>query len=73
MAIEFFFDVGDVEEQFASRLRISAGLAYIFSAAWSADINLIVQESRSNLTQEFTTSDIILQVDLRHRRPALAH
>ena len=73
VSIELFFDVGDVEEQFASRLRISAGFAYIFSAAWSADINLIIQESRSSVTRAFTTSDIIIQVDLRHRRPALLH
>jgi hypothetical protein len=52
---------------------ISAGFAYVFSAAWSTDINLIIQESRSSVTGDFTTSHIILQVDLRRRRPAFAH
>ena len=73
VSIELFFDGGGIQEQFGSRLRISAGFAYVFSATWSTDINLIVQESRSTDTGDFTTSDIILQVDLRRRRPALAH
>ncbi len=73
LSIEIFFDGGGIEEQFGSRLRISAGFAYVFSATWSTDINLIVQESRSTDTGDFTTSDIIFQVDLRRRRPALAH
>ncbi len=73
VSIELFFDGSGITEQFGSRLRISAGFAYIFSAAWSTDIILIVQESRSTETGNFTTSDIILQVNLRRRRPALAH
>jgi len=72
VSIEFFFDGGDLEEQFASKLRISAGFAYIFGA-WSIDINLIVQESKNTETGNFTTSDIIFQVDLRRRRPVLLH
>lgn len=73
VSIELFFDASDIKEQFGSKLRISVGFAYVFSAAWSTDINLIIQESRSTETGNFTTSDIILQVDLRRRRPALVH
>jgi len=61
MSIEVFFAGDDVKEQFGSRLRISAGLAYIVDSRWSADINLINQESRD------TGSG-----DVRHRRPTLA-
>ena len=72
VSIEVFFGRDDVKEQFGSRLRISAGLAYIINPQWSADVNLIIQESRNTQTGTFTTNDIIFQVDLRHRRPALA-
>ena len=72
VSIELFFDGGDLQEQYASKLRISAGFAYIFGA-WSTDINLIVQESKNTETGDFTTSDIIFQVDLRRRRPVLLH
>jgi hypothetical protein len=69
----FFADSGDIQEQFGSTLRLAAGVSYIVNKEWSGDASLIFEKSRdTEAGGDFRTSTIMLRIDIRHNRPAIA-
>jgi hypothetical protein len=63
---EWFVPLGEPDERFASRQRIRAGVGYRRSARWSVEVLYIWGRSRDTSEEEFTTSDNIVNLRLRH-------
>lgn len=74
ISAEFFFsDTEDIQEQFGSTLRLSAGISYIVNDEWSGDASLIFEKSRDTEAEgNFRTTTIMLRFDVRHNRPVIA-
>ncbi len=69
----FFSDTGDIQEQFGSTLRLTAGISYIVNDEWSGDASLIFEKSRdTEVNGDFRTTTIMLRFDVRHNRPVIA-
>jgi len=69
----FFSDPDDVQEQFGSTLRLTAGISYIVNDEWSGDASLMFESSRdTEAGGEFRTTTIMLRFDIRHNRPFIA-
>ncbi len=63
---EGFSDLGsDTSEFFAARLRLTAGLGYVFSKNWTLEFRYTAQKSRDTVTGSFATNDHILDLRIR--------
>jgi hypothetical protein len=63
---EAFSDLGsDTSEFFAARLRLTAGLGYVFSKNWTLEFRYTAQKSRDTVTDSFATNDHILDLRIR--------
>lgn len=69
----FFANREDIQEQFGSTLRLSAGVSYIVNDEWSGDASLIFEKSRdTDSGGDFRTTTVMLRFDVRHNRPVIA-
>ena len=65
--IEIFVDLGEsATEKYAHRSRLMAGLGYVFSSAFRAEINYYINGSRNTLKENFTQTDQIFQLAFKH-------
>jgi len=62
---EWFIPVSDPTERFANRQRIRAGLTYRHSVSWRFAALYIWNRSRDTTTEPFTTSEHIVDVQLK--------
>ena len=65
LSIELFSQPEVVIEQVSNRLRIDAGLGYVFGELWVGEFHLIIQRSRSGLADKFRTADLIFRFELK--------
>ena len=63
---EWYIPLGDVEERFANKQRVRAGLGYRRDAAWRFEALYIWTRSRNTIEDGFTTSEHI--IDIRVKR-----
>jgi hypothetical protein len=63
---EWFWTTQDLDERFASKQRVRAGIGYRHSYAWRFEALYIWDRSRQTATDEFTRADSA--IDLRVRR-----
>jgi hypothetical protein len=62
LSAEGFADFGgDLEETFADRLRVTAGLGYIMDDNWGLELTYTAQRSRGTTGEEFKTTDHIVR------------
>jgi hypothetical protein len=61
----FFIKDQDVQERFANRLRIRAGLGYRFSYALRIELMYTLQQSKNTLDGDFFTSDNIFRFRIK--------
>lgn len=52
---------GDLEEVFADRLRVTAGLGYVLNDNWGFELTYTAQKSRNTTEMNFTTTDHIVR------------
>ncbi len=65
---EFFVPIGsEVEEFFAERARFTAGLGYVFSKSWTAELRYAWQRSRDNVGMDFQTTDQFIEFRIKTR------
>jgi hypothetical protein len=66
ISAEGFFDVGEeTSDFFGDRLRLDAGLGYIFNYVWTAEFHAILQESRSSADEAFAATDLIFRFQIK--------
>ena len=64
---EFFFVLDkNLHERYANRYRFRAALGYRLSYTWRFELMYTLQESRNTIGSEFTTTDNIFRVRVRH-------
>ncbi|MCI0447938.1 hypothetical protein L0244_20340 [bacterium] len=64
---EWFIPISDVQERFANKQRIRAGLGYRRNFKWQFEALYIWTRSRKNADEHFTTSDNILDIRVKYR------
>jgi hypothetical protein len=63
---EWFVPLGEPDERFANRQRIRAGFGYRRNARWRFEALYIWGRSRNTASDNFTTSDNILNLRMKH-------
>jgi hypothetical protein len=66
MDVEWLFTSEDVEERFANRFRVRAGIGYRLSYVSRFELIYMNQQSRNGIDQDFTSVDNIIR--LRYRQ-----
>ncbi len=64
---EWFIPLSDVQERFANKQRIRAGLGYRQNFKWQFEALYIWTRSRKNADEDFTTSDNIIDIRIKYR------
>jgi len=66
LSFEFFLDGGDVEELYADKIRLGAGLGYKFNYNWRIEGYFYGFRSQDTATHDFTKTDQVWRLTLKH-------
>jgi hypothetical protein len=62
---EWFWQLEDVDERYANKQRLRAGLGYRHDSAWRFEGLLILNRSRNTIGEGFTTSDVVFDLTVK--------
>ena len=68
--VEWFANLGEQEEFFANRFRISAGIGYRHNDAWRFELVYVWQLSKNTIDDEFNGSSNILRFRVKNYLPS---